>query len=413
MSRLVLLEFRRMAKTRSTWMLAVFALTLSVLLSVLVISFAQNTHIDNNGKTIRCTGIDAIRMNRELSKPIEGSLTPEKTQAAFETYHKVYATYGEKVPKDVYYQKIAPINPILYRVQELYVDDSTGNPIPLQDISSQEAADFYEQRAKRLENFLSQKYKDMPDAIQKALAMNAEVKTPFQYIYGVGNSDTSDYLTLCIFLLVIICTVITAPVFSADYQSGADDVLRCTKFGRKQLAIAKMLSAMLLSTAIFAGCIFAFLLISYAAFGWDSLKTTLQIFSALSIVPFTIEETNKSVVFAGLLTFLATICFTLFLSTKFKNPLITLSIAIGTCLLPTILSSYANNGNVENWLRLCLPSGGVGFGNSFYYELTEIHFLPFNSVSVWTPNIIIAASAIEIVLFFSLAIPSYCKHESK
>ncbi|ACL20691.1 conserved hypothetical protein [Desulfitobacterium hafniense DCB-2] len=415
MNRMMALELKRVAKTRSTWILAAGALLLSVVMALLVISFARHWNLDENGREVSLTGRDAIQANQEMLKPIEGELTPEKIRTAFATYHAVYETYGAKIediPKDIYYQKIAPINPILNGVREVYVDSSTGIPVPLYEISPEEAANFYEQRTERLSDYLSQEYKDSPDAARQALAINEKVKAPFYYIYGVGDSDTSEYLTMCIFLLVMLCTVIAAPIFSADYQSGADDILRCTRHGRRRLAVVKLSSAILLTTAIFAVCITAFILISHAAFGWESLKTTLQLaFSAISFVPLTVGEANMLVVFSGLLSFLATVCFTLFLSSLFKNPITVLGLAIGGCLLPTILSFAGSGAAFENWLRLCLPSGGVGLRNSFFFELTDFNFLSLGSFGIWTPYIIPVASGIESVLFFSLTIRSYSRHE--
>ncbi len=416
MKRMMALELKRVAKTRSTWMLSVGALLLSVIMALLVISFARHYYLRENGMEARLTGREAIQENQEMLRPIEGSLTPEKIQAAFETYHEVYEAYGANmadVPDDIYYQKIYPINFILDGVREVYVDQSTGIPVPLDEISPEEAANFYEQRTERLGDYLSKKYKDAPDVARKALVTNEKVKAPFYYVYGIGDSDTTEYLTMCIFLLVMICAVIAAPIFSADYQSGADDILRCTKHGRRRLAVVKLLSSILLTTAIFAVCVTTFILVSYAAFGWDSLKTTLQlVFSAISFVPLTVGEANMLVVFSGLLTFLATVCFTLFLSSKFKNPLTTLGLAIGGCLLPTILSFAGSGAHIEDWIRLCLPSGGVGLRNSFFFELTDFNFLPLGPISIWTPYIIPVAAGIEIILFFALAIRSYSRHEA-
>ncbi|MCG8498892.1 MAG: ABC transporter permease subunit [Firmicutes bacterium] len=416
MKRMMVLELKRVVKTRSTWMLAAGALLLSVIMALLVISFARHYYLGENDTKVRLTGRKAIQANQERLKSTEGLLTPEKIRAAFETYHEVYETYGAKredIPKDIYYQKISPINPILHGVLEVYVDKSTGIPVPLHEIAPEDAATFYEQRTERLADYLSHRYKDAPDVIEKALAINGRIKAPFYYVYGVGDSDTSEYLTMCIFLLVMICTVIAAPIFSADYQSGADDILRCAKHGRWRLAVVKILSAILLTTAVFTVCVTMFILISYAAFGWGSLETTLQLaFSAISFVPLTIGEVNMLVVLSGLLTFLATVCFTLFLSTKFKNPLTTLGLAIAGCLLPTILSFAGSGTNLENWIRLCLPSGGVGLRNSFFFELTEFHFLSLGTINVWTPYIIPVAAGIEIILFITLAIRSYSRNEA-
>ena len=413
MRRMRALELKRVAKTRSTWLLSAGALLLSTVMAFLVISFARYYYLGENGKEASLSGMDAIQANREIAKPIEGQLTPEKIRTVFETYHKVYDAYGKDIPPEVYYEKIYPISTILTRVREVYVDESTGVPLAYNEISPGDAADFYQQRTVRLRNYMAYKYKGAPDAQQQALAINGQVKTPFSYAYGVGDSDTSDYITFCIFLLVLICTVIAAPIFSAEYQSGADDILRCTKHGRRRLAMVKLLSAVLLTAGLFTVCISAFLTITYTAFGRDSLQTTLQVVrSAICFAPLTVGMVNTLTVLSGLLSFLATICFTLFLSTRLKNPVTTLVIAAGTCLLPTVLMFAGSGGNLESWLKFCLPSGGIGFGTGFYWELTGFSFLRLGASSVWTPYIIPVAAGIEAILFFILAICSYSRHEA-
>lgn len=416
MIRMITLELKRVAKTRSTWMLAIGALFLSVILALVVISFARHYTLNENGTEVILSGKAAVQANKEMFRPIEGELTPEKIQSAFELYHEVYETYGAKledIPKDVYYQKRAPVNPILMAVREVYVEKSTGIPVPMYEISPKEAAAFYEIRTDRLADYLSREYKDFPDVALQALTMNEEVKTPFYYIYGVGDSYTWEYFTICLFLLVMLCTLIAAPIFSGDYQTGADDIQRCTRYGRRRLAVVKLLSTILITAAIFALCVTVFILISFTAYGWDSLKTSFQLaFSAISFVPITIGEAYILAIFSGLLTFIGTICFTLFLSTKFKNPITVLGLAAGSILLPTILSFVGTGNNIVDWIRLCLPSGGAGFGNSFFYELTEFKFLFTGSIGIWTPYIIPVSAIIGIVLFFISAVYSYTRHET-
>jgi hypothetical protein len=413
MQRMMALELKRVAGTRSTWVLAAGALLLSIVMALLVISFARYYYLDENGREATLSGVDGIRANRELSHPIEGKVTPELIRTVFETYHEVYDAYGEDIPQDVHLQKIYPVSKVLNRVREVYVDRSTGIPVPISEISPEAASGFYRQRTERLRDVMANEHKDAPDAQRQAVAMNEKVQTPFFYVYGIGNSDTSDYLTFCIFLMVMICTVLTAPIFSGDYQSGADDILRCTKHGQQRLAVVKLLSSILLTIGLFVVCVLTFILITYTAFGWNSLQTSLQIVrSAVSFAPLTVGEVNSLTMISGLLSLLATVSFTLFLSTKFNNSVTTLSAAIGACLLPTILWMVGSGSNLEKWVRFCLPSGGIGLGNSFYYELTEFSFLHLGKLSVWTPRVLVATASIEFFLFFFLAIRSYSQHEA-
>ena len=68
------------------------------------------------------------------------------------------------------------------------------------------------------------------------------MEKPFQYYSGIG-SNAMDYQVLLIYLITILCVVIASPIFSSDYQTGADDILRCTKHGRGKMAGRKIGSA--------------------------------------------------------------------------------------------------------------------------------------------------------------------------
>jgi hypothetical protein len=298
-------------------------------------------------------------------------------------------------------------------VRAVYVDASTDTPIPLRDLSPEAAANFYTARTERLRQVLSDTYADRPEILTQALTMNAGVETPFTYKYGIGDSDSGDYLALCIFLLVMIATVMAAPTFSGGYQTGADDILRCTKHGRQHLAWIKMGAALLIVAGVFVVCTASFLAISCSAFGWESLATSLQAaFSAISFASLTVGEAYALVLLSGLLSLLATTCFTLFLSSLCKNPLTTLCAGIFVCLAPTVLSIAGSGSAIEQWLAVCLPSGGIGLTNSFFYELNGLNFLPLGRASIWTPFVIPVMAALESILFFWLAVRVYVRHEA-
>lgn len=415
MKRLLLLEVKRIARVRSTQVLALIALILSIVMASLVVSFERYYYIDENGNEAHLNGIAAIRANRERFHNIEGALTPEKIREVFEIYHEVCAKYGTEpsdLPNNVYIERIIPIEPILYGIWQAYVDEETGVPIPMYTITPDMAADFYKKRTDRLSSFLSYKYENAPSVLGNALALNQTVKTPFNYTYGCTFRNVADYLTMYIFLLAMICAIITAPVFSGGYQSGADEILRCTKNGRWKLSLAKSLSSMLVAVTIYSICTFIFILITYTAIGWNRFDTSMQIaYSAISFAPLDVGDVNLLIILCGLLSLLAMICFTLFISAVFSKPSTSLTIALGTCSLPLILYIMGSNSTVATWIRLCLPSGGLGFSNSFFYELCDFNFLPFGSAYIWTPYIIPVASLVEIILFLLLTKRSYVKHE--
>lgn len=341
---------------------------------------------------------------------VEGDITPDKIQKAVKNYQEVAKKYGsiykDNIPQDVLNKKILPFQHIINRLENVYADPQTKTPVDLSKISPGEAAEnFYKKYTWQIKNRAIQ-----PSAQKKALALYEKVDKPFKFTYGFGSSDAGSYLIILLFLLVFLCTFITAPIFSAEYQTGADNILRCTKYGRTKLAVSKIISVVLICGITSAVCISIFLLVENSVFGWESLKTSIQSVETICLPAINVGQFEMITAAAGLLTLLATVSFTLFLSAKCRNTVNSMIIAIVFCLLPLILSSISGS-NAVNWLRMILPSGGVGLGNSFGISLVELKFLTLGSYSFWSPYVMITASAAAVPLFLILTVLSYCRHE--
>ena len=116
---------------------------------------------------------------------------------------------------------------------------------------------------------------DSPRAQSKAVEMYQNTKKPFE-VYPGMTSAVMDYQNIMGFLVLLFCVVIAAPIFSADYQSGADDILRCTRHGRVSLGIAKMFAALFISGAAFVLCAAVHILVADSLFGWECTRTSIQ-----------------------------------------------------------------------------------------------------------------------------------------
>ena len=111
---------------------------------------------------------------------------------------------------------------------------------------------------------------------------------------------------------------------------------------------------------------------------------------------------------AGLLSVLATVSCTLFLSAKCKDTLTVLLISIVALLMP--LFAYEAMGSAT-WLSSILPSAGIGRQNNFLYQLANFNYLHIGGMSFWTPQIILLSAGIGLFVFTFLAIHSYCRHQ--
>ena len=409
--RMLKVELKRILKSRRAVILMIAGICLSALLAVAPISFVSADVYDSNGKVQELNGLSAIRYWREIKAPSNGEVTPEKLKAALETYQKCVEEYGspdsEDFPVDVYIDKISPIRDLLRLLPTTYSEYVNGNLVPrdLTEINIEEVDSFYEACETRLENVI--KVEREPESTsQKAASLYNKVDRPFELYVGY-DTNAFDYLCFCILFLVIIGVVLSAPLFSENYESGADQILRCTKYGRKKLAQTKMFANMLTSILMYIMGIIVHLLISDLSFGTTTLKTSVQaIYDTISLPNLNLFQLQIVLAVGGLLTLISVNALTYFLSSKFERTAGTISVSLIVTLAPLFI--FAAFGN--NWISSILPAGGIGLNNNLLMQLVDFRFLHLGTHSFWTPQVTMLFTIIWIPVFLILAVRSYCKH---
>ncbi len=412
--RIYLLEGKRVLKSRRTIVLLLISLVMSAVMAWLPVMFEDINQYDDNGNKVgELNGLDAIAYKKSLRVDNNGEVTPEKLKEDLTIYQNAVQPYGEEsiysgdFPTEIYMKNVFPVEAILGRLPEAFSDPKTGQGTSLMEISPDKLEGFYEQTEQHLTDIMLMEQNQHPAAQEQALQKYTEVKTPFQFYPGYSR-DAFDYIVLFIFLLVILCTAAATPTFSNEYQTGSDSILRCTKHGRSRLAIVKIAAAMTIFATAFTICISLHLLISNLAFGTECMRTSMQmLFSVISLPAFNLGQLQAALAIGGLVSLLAAISFTLFLSAKCKDSISVILIAIVMCLLPVFTYSAG-----ADWLTFILPSGGIGMQNSLLYQLTGFAYLHIGKISVWSPYVIMAAAIIEIPVFLFLAVRTYCRHQA-
>lgn len=406
---ILLLEMKRVVKSRMTWIPLLVAAALSVMISFSVISDAQYLSVDQDGKAVKITGMDAIRASKEQARPYEGTVTEAKLRDALAVFQNVSRKYGEKIPTAEFYNKLVPPSYFLNMIGTVYAGGGEEQDA-LGKVNPDDVGGFYQRRSEVLKNDLETKYPGSQDVVRQARKLNDKVRTPFVFQDGY-TSDNAANLCVLIFLLVLIGATVVSGTFAADYQNSSDDILRCTKNGHVKFAVAKLCSSVLIVLAMFAVCILIFVLSVDSAYGWDSLRTSVQVLFPLSFLPFTVGQAQGATVLAGLLTLLAAVCFALFASAKCRHPTTALTIVLAFCILPAILHSVAD-GNIADFLTCVLPTGGAGISHNFFNQLNQSAFVQIGPFRVWAPYLTIGAAILEIPLFFVLSIRAYCRHQA-
>lgn len=409
--RLMKLELKRVLKTRLTLILLTFSLVLSLVMAYIPTTFSYVSYLDDNGNTIKLLGLDAVQYLKTLQSDTAGEVTPQKVRQAVEDYQTCLTKYGVEntydLPEGVYEAEILPYAPLLHGVREAFADPDSGIAPSLMDIDPEKIEDFYSACEARLDSLMKLEQRDHPRAQEAAKRLYSRVETPYQ-LYPGYITDAMDYQLLLSFLIVLFCTVIAAPIFTSDYQTGADDIYRCTKYGRVKFAVTKLLSALLICGTAFSLCAVVFLLVSNSLYGWECTKTSIQMLYSIVNLP-NLNLGQLQWVCAGgyLLCLLATVSFTLFLSSRLRNVVASLAVALVCCILPVILYA-ALPSEIGQWIYTILPAGGVALQTSFLYTLVDFAFWNMGNLAIWTPYVMLGAYCVEIPLFLCLAVYSYC-----
>lgn len=408
--RLYCLEIKHILKSRRTLILLTVALIMSIVMAYLPVMFESINRPNADGTVTELNGMEAIRFKRAYYSETYGTVTPQKVADALQNYQSIVKEYGslDDVPLDIYIEHILAIRPLLKGLTEAFGDSDTGMAADIMEISPDEVAQsYYEKCAAHLNDVMENEQKDYPTAWQQANKKYAELEKPFQLYYGISR-DAFDYVELYIFILSILSIAIAAPVFAGEYQTGSDNILRCTKYGRAKLAITKIFASGSIFAVAYVFGIMLHLLISDLAFGTDCLKSSFQmLFSIINLPNINLGQLQIILALVGLLSVLACVCCTLFLSAKCKDALTVLLISIAVVLIPT----FAYTALGVNWISAVLPSAGIGMQNNFLYQLLNFNYLHIGEMSFWTPHVILISAAIEIPVFLFLAIRSYCKHQ--
>ncbi len=410
--RILGLELKRVWLARRTWILLVLALLLSVLLAYLPVTYCYSNGTDEAGNPVNLTGLASIAYEKERQASAAGLVTPGRVREAVETYQDCLRAYGVTesydLPEGVYEREILPIAPLLHGVKEAFADPDTGMAPALMEIEPAMLEDYYATCEERIVSLMAMECPDSLQAQHKAVEMYDRVGKPFT-VYPGMNSTVMDYQNIMGFLVLLCCVVMAAPVFSADYQSGADDILRCTRHGRMRLGAARVGAVLLISGTGFGICAMAYILAADSLFGWDCLGTSIQMtYSIVTLADITIGELQWIFAAAGLLSVLASVSFTLFLSARCKSMVMSLAAALGFCMAPVVVC-MAIPGAAGAWICSILPASGTSIQASFLYALTDFVFLQVGEWAVWTPVAMVGACILEIPLFSFLAVRSYAR----
>lgn len=355
---LVKYEFLKIVRKKSTLIVMAVSLILTGFLFGLPIMQYQ---IYNQDGVIK--GTKGIAYEKEqfadLSVPLSEEYVAEtirEVQGLFENQDNIGTDGNEQfLVGDAYWNGIAPREKLLNLIADTYSspNDRWGyNHLP--DLDVKEGKPFYQAMKGKIQTLLDSPSRALSDEQKEYWGgMADKVDTPLQYGYYGGWEIIISSFELLMFALLAIC-IVTAPVFSGEYQAGTDAVILSAKYGKTRLTTAKIAASLLFGTAAFILHVVVACGLPLAAFGIDGWNLPLQIANTTVPYPYTFLQAvliNIGIIY---LVLLAMIGLTLLLSAKMKSPYLVLIILVPILFIPMFLTPNGTTG-IYNLLLFLMP----------------------------------------------------------
>ena len=261
----------------------------------------------------------------------------------------------------------------------------------LRDVSEADIHNFYQTRHDGIELVISA-MNIGKSAKDKLIQLDSEIETPFVFTY-IGAYDA---LIGNIYAMGIVCAfalaICLAPMFAGEYSTRADQLILSSKMGKGRLILAKLFTAVSLSTVFFLLMLILSYIVCSLAYGIDRPDAPFQLLIPYVAYPLTILE--ATLVF-GICTFFGTLLtgsITLLLSAKCKSPFGVIIIISVLLFVPTVIH-VPNSKVLLHHLFSLLPSNMAAIWAVFShvpYNFFGLIVLPY----VFLPIFAFLASAI-------------------
>ncbi|WP_151733445.1 ABC transporter permease subunit [Paenibacillus tengchongensis] len=405
-------ELRKLIRRKSTLFGLLGILIVSVLCTV-VPAFHEQSY-DADGKV---TGLAAIKQEKHYARNFRGDLTPEVFSGTVAHYQQILRTADRVTDGGISYLgnegffATYPDYPILGLLRSGFSPTTEYDYFVVDTLAPEKAATFYEQRTAYIEGYLEQNpegitYSDADKATFRQ--MNERISVPLKFDYAKGWYIILVNSSIFFLIACFVLSICAAPVFSSEYQSGADAIILSTRHGRGKLIRAKINAALLFSSGMFLLgwlIVLALALSIYGASGWDSSFQILDTRHLFSPYPFTVLGAFLLTTLIGWLACLAMVSFTLLLSSRMRTPFSVMIWCV--VLLFTPLFIPESKEQLFNHLLALLPGRQTEIFETFRgYDL--LHLL---GLSVPLPYAIGWTALLMTVLCLPFAWRGFRKHE--
>ena len=213
--------------------------------------------------------------------------------------------------------------------------------------------------------------------------------------WKVLNRDMGSFLPL----VMLMVSFLLMPLFADDTQNKMKELSRSTRNGKRQLAMARFISAFIISSMFYLLAMFCFFFIKMLPFGFAGGSEAIQSNAATFFSVFSITYLEQFLLncLRGYVTLIFVVALTILISATTERIMVGSVIVCFFWLLLLVMEQMMQF-EVNHWFANFMPlrlSGSTDF-----YTANEIYRFGGNSIDgiVWCPLIALVASVVMTVL---------------
>lgn len=238
----------------------------------------------------------------------------------------------------------------------------------------------------------------------------SSLKKPFtlQNFSFFENVTGNNGIELIFILVSFLIAFMAGKIFSVEHNCKTDQIILCSRYGRKEIYYAKILTGMFLSVCMYLFFTAVMILIKGVLYGFDGADAMIQLLVGGYSLPMTLGQTMWVMLIIGLFASVLMSLLAMILGEKFRRESVSLAIIIAVLFLAKIIhipDPYRLISQIWNYIPVNLLDLRKGFCD---VRLVTIGGMKLTS---WQFGVIVYA--IMSIAFIAFGKNCYSKYQVK
>lgn len=273
-------------------------------------------------------------------------------------------------------------------IMELVISNYEGKT--LEELSDVEMEHFFQTRAWAInENLVQDTQKGYTDKEIADFMDKANSLSTLSMGYAEGWKALEEKLGNFVFLIVIVISVLALPLFGRDPAVKMEEMVRSSRYGKRQLDRARITAAYLTATVLYACSMAAYFVIIMLPFGFDGAKQPIQsnVRTFFSLYNITYMQQFLWNLFRGYVVLLFMVSLALLVTILLRNILASASV-IAIFMVMLVIFNQIYLYPVNHWFTNFMPVKMTDFWH--FYVGNELYRICGFSISCMSWSIVVS-----------------------